>query len=263
MPVASGLIRVMIDAARKAARGLARDFGEAAQLQVSRKSIADFVSTADLKAEKTLYEELSRARPKFGFIMEEQGEIEGADNSNRWILDPLDGTTNFLHGLPHYAISIGLERDRQPYAGVIYNPASDELYWAEKGQGAWLNNTRLRVSGRTDLTEALFATGIPFVGRGDHAQFLKEAQAVMGATAGIRRFGAASLDLAFTAAGRFDGFWERGLASWDVCAGIVLVREAGGFVTEIEGGSDPLNAGSILAVNDPLQEPLRRLLTEG
>ena len=261
MPHTSPLINVMIKAARKAARGLQRDFGEIEALQVSRKGAADFVSAADTRAEQTLFEELSAARPKYGLVMEERGEIEGSDNSNRWIVDPLDGTTNFLHGLGHFAVSIGLERDRQPYAGVIYNPVTDELYYAEKGEGAYLNDKRLRVSGREDLSECLFACGLPFKGIPGREQALKEADAVLNQTAGVRRFGSAALDLAFLAAGRYDGYWERGLNCWDICAGIIIAREAGGLVSEIDGGLNPLHGRSILATNGVLAEPAKKLLS--
>ncbi|MEZ5893007.1 MAG: inositol monophosphatase family protein [Parvularculaceae bacterium] len=253
---------VMINAARKAARSLTRDFGEAQALQVSRKGAADFVSRADLKAEEILFEELSKGRPKYGFVMEERGEVEGSDNSNRWIIDPLDGTTNFLHGLPQFAISIGLERDRQPYAGVVFNPATDELFWAEKGEGAYLNDRRLRVSGRDDLSLCLFACGLPFAGRPGRKRALDEAKRVLKETAGVRRFGAAALDLAYVAAGRFDAFWERDLNIWDVAAGAVLVREAGGHVTEIDGGRNFLTGGSILAANAEIYEKAKALLAE-
>lgn len=260
MTHASAVMTVMINAARKAARGIARDFGELDGLQTSRKGAADFVSAADLKAEQTLFEELSKGRPKYGFVMEERGEIVGADNSNRWVVDPLDGTTNFLHGLAQFAISICLERDRQPYAGVIFNPAANELYWAEKGEGAWLNDRRLRVSSRTALEDCLFATGLPFKGKPGRARALKETDAVLAETAGVRRYGSAALDLAFVAAGRFDAYWERGLNCWDVGAGIVLVREAGGMVSEIEGGAQPMHAGSILAANPEIFEKAKKLL---
>lgn len=260
MTHASAVMTVMINAARKAARGIARDFGELDGLQTSRKGAADFISAADLKAEQTLFEELSKGRPKYGFVMEERGEIVGADNSNRWVVDPLDGTTNFLHGLAQFAISICLERDRQPYAGVIFNPAANELYWAEKGEGAWLNDRRLRVSSRTALEDCLFATGLPFKGKPGRARALKETDAVLAETAGVRRYGSAALDLAFVAAGRFDAYWERGLNCWDVGAGIVLVREAGGMVSEIEGGAQPMHAGSILAANPEIFEKAKKLL---
>lgn len=262
MPHASAVMTVMINAARKAAKGLRRDFGEAEALQVSRKGAADFVSRADVQAEQAIFEELSKGRPKYGFVMEERGEIEGADNSNRWLVDPLDGTTNFLHGLPHFAISIALERDRQPYAGVVYNPATDELYWAEKGEGAFVNDRRLRVSTRKDPSSALFATGLPFMGRPGREQALREADVVLANTAGIRRFGAAALDLAYVAAGRFDAYWERGLNPWDVSAGIVLVREAGGIVTEIDGGPRASLGASILAANAEIHETAKRLLAD-
>lgn len=250
----------MINAARKAARNMVRDFGEVQALQVSRKGAADFVSRADLSAEQTIFEELSAARPKYGFVMEERGDVEGADNSNRWIVDPLDGTTNFLHGLPHFAISIALERDRQPHAGVIYNPVTDELFWADKGEGAYLNDRRIRVSGRKDLSECLFACGLPFAGRPGRDRALEETNRVLEKTAGVRRFGSAALDLAFVAAGRYDAFWERDLNIWDIAAGAAIVREAGGLVSEIEGGGKFLTAGSILAANTEIHEEAKRLI---
>jgi myo-inositol-1(or 4)-monophosphatase len=256
LAVRSPLINVMARAADKAGRALARDFGEVEQLQVSRKGPADFVSTADLKAERTLRQELGKARPGFGFLMEESGEAAGADAGRRWIVDPLDGTTNFLHGIPHFAISIAAEQEGEIIAGVVYNPVTDELFWAERGQGAFLNDRRLRVSARRRMDEAVFGTGMPFKGRGDPHAFEAELMAVMPQVAGIRRMGAASLDLAYVAAGRFDGFWENGLAAWDVAAGIVLVQEAGGYVTEIGGGHRPLAAASILAANAHLHLPL-------
>ena len=262
MTHASALITVMTSAARKAARNLIRDFGEAQALQVSKKGVADFVSRADTRAEQTIFEELSAARPKYGFVMEERGEVEGTDNSNRWIVDPLDGTTNFLHGIPQFAISIALERDRKPFAGVVYNPATDELFWAEKGEGAYMNNRRLRVSSRRDLNECLFATGLPFAGRPGRSQALNETNSVLEKTAGIRRFGAAALDLAYVAAGRFDAYWERGLNNWDVAAGAILVQEAGGMVSEIEGGRNYLSNESILAANPEIYEQAKSLLAE-
>ncbi|MFZ5619051.1 MAG: inositol monophosphatase family protein [Pseudomonadota bacterium] len=260
MPHMSALMTVMINAARKAARGLARDFGELDGLHTSKKGAADFVSAADLRAEQILFEELSKGRPKYGFVMEERGEVEGADNSNRWVVDPLDGTTNFLHELAQFAISICLERDRQPYAGVVFNPATNELFWAEKGEGAWLNDRRLRVSSRKALDECLFATGLPFKGRPGRERSLKEVDAVLAETAGVRRYGSAALDLAFVAAGRFDAYWERDLNLWDVGAGIVLVREAGGIVAEIDGGQRPMHAGSILAANAEIFDKARKLI---
>lgn len=258
----SAVLNVMVQAAQKVGRRLVRDFGEIEHLQVSKKGPADFVSAADRAAEKILFEELQKARPKYSFLLEERGAIDGTDSSNRWIVDPLDGTSNFLHGIPHFAISIALERDNDIFAGVIYNPVVDELYTAEKGCGAFLNGRRLRVSARQNLDQALFATGIPFKGAKDHPEFLKQLETVMAVSAGIRRFGAASLDLAYVAAGRFDGYWESALLPWDIAAGIVLVREAGGFVTEISGGDKMLLSGNILAANDPLHGALGQLLRE-
>ena len=260
MATRSAIINVMARAAEKAARGLVRDFGEVEQLQVSRKGPADFVSNADLRAEKTLRAELQKARPDFGFLMEETGESQGRDPSHRWIVDPLDGTTNFLHGLPHWSISIALERDGEIVAGVVYEPVKDELFWAEKGGGAFNNQQRLRVSGRRRLEDAVIATGMPFKGRGDHQAFMTQLDAVMSEVAGIRRFGSAALDLAYVAAGRFDGFWESGLSSWDMAAGLLLVTEAGGFATEIDGGRKPLTSGNVLAANDQLHHQLGKLL---
>lgn len=260
MAARSPLINVMVNAAYKAAKGLIRDFGEVEHLQVSKKGPADFVSQADLKSEQILKRELAKARPDYGLMFEEGGGAPGKDVSNRWVVDPLDGTLNFLHGIPHFAISIGVERDGEPYAGVIYNPINDELYWAEKGQGAHLNERRLRVSARKKLEESLIGTGAPFLGHGDHPSFVKRAEAVIGRTAGLRRLGAAALDLAYVASGRLDGFWEEPLNPWDICAGIVLVREAGGYVTEISGGSAMMSSGSVLAANDQLHRPLGDLL---
>jgi len=255
----SALLNVMTAAATKAARGLVRDFGEIENLQVSKKGPADFVTTADKKAEEVLVAGLTKARPRFGFLLEEGGKIEGADTSNRWIIDPLDGTTNFLHGIPHFSISIALERDGEPVAGVIYEPITDQMFWAEKGQGAYLNGRRIRVSARRRLEESLFATGIPFAGKQDHDRFLSQLKAVMAVSAGVRRFGSAALDLAYVAAGRYEGFWEFGLHPWDIAAGIVLVREAGGFVTDI-GGGGMMESGEILAANDSLHGPLLKIL---
>jgi len=259
MPQTSPLLNVMIAAARKTARALARDFGEVENLQVSRKGPSDFVSSADLKAEKTLFEELSKARPGYGFVMEERGVVEGTDKTNRWLVDPLDGTTNFLHGLPHWAISIALEREGVLTAGVIYNVSRDELFWAEKGAGAYLNDRRLRVSARNDMRDAIFATGTPFHGKPGHEKSLKEIGAVIAKSAGMRRWGAAALDMAYVAAGRVDGYWERGLNVWDIAAGAVMVREAGGVVSEIDG-DDFMKTGAILASNPALAPQLQQTL---
>ncbi len=257
---ASALMNVMIAAARKAARSLARDFGEVEHLQVSLKGPANFVSAADRRAEEILFKELSRARPGYGFLMEESGEVEGADKSHRWIIDPLDGTTNFLHSIPLFAISIGLEREGQLVAGLIYNPVSDEMYTAEKGKGAFLNDRRIRVAARRTLSDAVVATGIPHRGRTGHQRFLREAEALMQEVAGIRRTGSAALDLAWTAAGRFDGYWEHGLQAWDLAAGVLIVREAGGLVTDTEGGSRIFETGDVLAGNSAISRALISVL---
>ncbi|HEY1878513.1 MAG TPA: inositol monophosphatase family protein [Caulobacteraceae bacterium] len=256
MTTPSALVKVMIDAARKAGRGLARDFGEVTELQVSKKGAADYVSAADLKAEQTLYEELSRARPGYGFLAEERGLAPGTDKTHTWIVDPLDGTTNFLHAMPHFAVNIALKREGAVVAGVTYNPATSDLYWAERGRGAFLNGRRMRVAARTRMDEAVFATGIPFMGHGQHARFLKELHQIAQRVSGVRRFGSAALDLAWVAAGRFDGYWERDLHAWDLAAGLILVTEAGGQVSDADGGDDPLATGTICAANLDLHPKL-------
>src|SRR5258708_4142028 len=245
MATRSPLINVMPRAADKAARGLKRDFGEVEQLQVSLKGPGDFVSTADLKAERTLRAELSKARPGFGLLMEESGATAGSDPRHRWIVDPLDGTSNFLHGLPHFAISIGLEQDGEIVAGVVFDPVKDEMFWAEKGVGAYLNDRRLRVSGRRRLTEALIATGMPFAAFGAGASILVAVDAARAATGGVGRWVGAALDVAYVAAGGFDGLWEEHLSAWDIAAGLLLVREAGGYVPELDGGHAMLASGSV------------------
>jgi myo-inositol-1(or 4)-monophosphatase len=260
MAYSSATLNVMTAAARKAGRPLVRDFGELENLQISMKGPADFVTSADTRTERILIEELSKARPGYGFLAEEGGAVEGKDKSHRFIIDPIDGTTNFMHGVPHFAISIGLEREGQMVAGVIYNPVTDDLYFAEKGHGAYHNNKRLRVAGRKDLANAIIATGLPFKGRDGHDRVLKEMAAVMAVTSGVRRFGTASLDMAFVAEGRFDGYWELGIQPWDMAAGIVLVREAGGMVWDLDGGQDMLAKGSILCGNEYLQPQLLKLL---
>jgi len=258
--VRSPVINVMASAALKAARGLIRDFGEIEQLQVSVKGPADFVSAADLKADRTLRNELSRARPGYGLLFEESGAVEG-DGRHRWIVDPLDGTLNFLHGIPHFAISIGLERDGEVIAGVVYEPTRDELYWAEKGAGAYLNDRRLRVSARRQMSEAVFATGLSPRDRGNRSHAALR-EVVTAQAAGLRRFGAAALDLAYVASGRLDGFWEFGLQPWDFAAGMLLVKEAGGYVSDLSGGREMMETGDILAANDHLHLPLAALIRE-
>jgi myo-inositol-1(or 4)-monophosphatase len=229
-------------------------------LQVSSKGPADFVSNADIAAEKTIREELSRARPDFGFKMEEGGEVPAKDGTHYWIVDPLDGTTNFLHGIPHFAISIAVMEGKELIAGVILDLTKDELFWAAKGEGAFVNGHRLRVSGRTRMADCVLSTGIPFLGRPGHEEFLREANEIMAVSAGIRRFGSAALDLAYVAAGRYDGFWEHGLSSWDMAAGIVIVREAGGLVSQIDGGEKMLEKGDILATNSGINSPMKDIL---
>ncbi len=258
----SALLNVMIKAARKAARGLKRDFGEVEQLQVSLKGPANFVTAADRKAEEVLREELLAARPGYGFVGEEGGRIEGPDKSHTWLVDPLDGTTNFLHGIPQFAISIGLEREGVIVAGLIYNPVTDEMFLAERGKGAFLNDRRLRVAARQRLDHAVVACGLPHYGRGGLDVFRKEFGAVQEKVAGLRRFGAAALDLAWIAAGRLDGYWERNLSPWDMAAGIVIVREAGGFVTDLDGGEAMFAQGGILAGNDTIHRELLRLIKD-
>ncbi len=257
----SGLITVMDRAARKAAPRLRRDFNEVQQLQVSRKGPADFVTMADRQAEQTLFEELSKARPDWGFLMEERGEIAGDPSKPRWVVDPLDGTSNFLHGIPHFAISIAVQEPSGDIShGLIHQPLTDESFWAEKGRGAWLQDRRLRVSARRDLADSLIATGIPFLGHGDFAQWTSIFAAVAPEVAGIRRFGAAALDLAWVAAGRYDAFWEGGLKPWDVAAGLLLVREAGGFVTDFRGGERVIDRSEVLAATDVLHSKLHKLV---
>jgi myo-inositol-1(or 4)-monophosphatase len=258
----SALINVMVAAARKAARGLRRDFGEVEKLQVSLKGPANFVSAADHRAEETLRAELARARPGYGFLGEEGGRQEGADKTHCWIVDPLDGTTNFLHGIPHFAISIALERERTIVAGVVYNPINEELFVAERGKGAFINDQRLRVAARRRLSEAVIACGLPHLGRGDLAQFRKEFAAVQEKVAGLRRFGAATLDLAWIAAGRLDAYWERNLSAWDIAAGLLLVREAGGFASDLDGGDEMFVKREILAGNETMQRELLAMIRQ-
>ncbi len=256
----SSLITVMEKAARKAAPRLRRDFGEVDALQVSRKGPADFVSNADKAAEASVVEVLRHARPDWGLVLEEGGEIKGADERCRWIVDPLDGTSNFLHGLPHFAISIAAEVDGEVVAGLIHQPLTGESYWAEKGRGAWLQTQRLRVSGRRELNDCLIATGIPYQGHGDRAQFSQILNAVIPEVAGVRRFGAASLDMAWVAAGRFDGFWETGLSYWDIAAGLLLIKEAGGFVSDFRGQDAMVGRREIIAGNQAIQSRLHKLI---
>ncbi len=257
---ASALMNVMIGAARKAGRGLTRDFGEIEQLQVSVKGPGNFVTAADHRSEETIYRELSRARPGYGFLMEERGVVEGPDKTHRWIVDPLDGTTNFLHGIPIFCVAIALERDGEIVCALIYNPILDELYTAERGQGAFVNSRRLRVAARKTLGDCVISIGMPHKGRPDHARFLSECKALMAQVGGLRRTGSAAIDLAWVASGRFDGYVEHHIKPWDIAAGTLLVREAGGFVTDVDGGQRTFETGNIVAGNQTVQKALVALL---
>jgi myo-inositol-1(or 4)-monophosphatase len=246
------LMNVMTSAVLKAAKGLKRDFGELENLQVLRKGPADFVSKADRQSEEVLHAELAKARPGYSFKMEESGVVEGTDKTHVWHIDPLDGTTNFLHGVPQFAISVGLAREGEPVAGIVYNPITEEMFCAERGQGAFLNNRRIRVSGRTDIRESLVSLGIPHIGRGDHPRFSREIMQVMAHAAGVRRMGAAALDLAYVAAGRFEIFYERKLSSWDICAGAAIVKEAGGYISDLAGHDGYMTTGDVIAGNESM-----------
>lgn len=257
----SANLNIMMKAARKAARGLVKDFGEVENLQVSAKSAGDFVSRADVQAEAVLKEELLGARPTYGWLGEEGGGQDGKDPTRRWIVDPLDGTTNFLHGMPHWAISIALEHKGEIVAGVVYDPAKDEMFYAERGEGAWLNDSkRLRVSSRHRMIESVFATGIPFAGRPELPTTLQDLARIMPACAGVRRWGSAALDLAYVAAGRYEGYWERGLNAWDLAAGMLIVKEAGGFVEAMDKGDSVLESGTVLAANEPIFDQFAKVI---
>ena len=251
----SAHLNVMVEAAEKAGRSLVRDFGEVENLQVSKKGPGDFVSTADHKSEKVIRAILEKARPKYGFLMEESGETKGEDKSFRWIVDPLDGTTNFLHGIPHWCISIALEKDKEIVAGVVFDPVKNEIFWAEKGAGAFSSSVRLRVSGRTSLQEALMT-----VGTDKSDEFLSDISATAPSVSGVRRMGSACLDLCYVAAGRFDAYWERGLKAWDAAAGSLIVKEAGGSVSDLDGGKNYVYGKSILAANATLHSELLKKL---
>ena len=258
----SANLNVMIKAARRAASSLRRDFNEVENLQVSMKGAGDFVSKADIKAEQIIRDILMEARPAYGWLAEEGGEAQGTDGMHRWIVDPLDGTTNFLHGLPHWAISIALERKGEIIAAVVYDPAKDEMFTSEKGSGAWMNDRRLRVSGRREMIGMIFATGVPFANNKTLPKTLKELAHLMPRCAGVRRWGAAALDLAYVAAGRYDGFWERGINAWDVAAGSLLVREAGGLIGPLDDAEDPIAEGKIVAANAEIFARFSEILAE-
>ncbi len=257
----SANLNLMIKAARKAGRSLVKDFREVENLQVSAKGAGDFVSRADIAAEQIIREMLTEERPNYGWLGEESAPVEGKDPTRRWIVDPLDGTTNFLHGLPHWAISIALEHKGEIVSAVVYDPAKDEMFYAEKGSGAWLNDSqRLRVSARKAMIESIFATGLPFGGRADLPATLKDLGRLLPACAGVRRWGAAALDLAYVAAGRYDGFWERRLNAWDMAAGLLIVKEAGGLVEAINPGADPMSDGEVIAANEPIFDTFAKVI---
>ncbi|WP_370213260.1 inositol monophosphatase [Roseovarius sp.] len=258
--IGSANLNIMIKAARKAGRSLVKDFREVENLQVSMKGAGDFVSRADLRAEEILKEALLEARPTYGWLAEEGGEIAGADPTRRWIVDPLDGTTNFLHGLPHWAVSIGLEHKGQIVAGVIFDAAKDEMFYAEKGEGAWMNESRLRVSGRSKMIESIFATGVPFGGRSDLPHTLQDLARLMPVCAGVRRWGAAALDMAYVAAGRSEGFWERRLNAWDLAAGVVILREAGGMVQPLDPQGNIIEDGNVVCANEQVFEKFAKVI---
>jgi myo-inositol-1(or 4)-monophosphatase len=250
----------MINAAQKAGRSMVRDFGELEHLQVSRKSLGNFVSTADQRSEKILVEELKKARPDFGFLLEEGGAIPGKDSEATWIIDPLDGTTNFLHGIPHFAINIALQKKDEIVAGVTYNPITDELYWAEKGGGTFVNQRRLRVSGRRQLDESLIATGTPFGKHGNGEFFMGCFKKLVPLVSGVRRSGSMALDLAYLAAGRFDGILFMNMSVWDLAAGSLMIREAGGYLCDFEGQQNYLKSGHIIAGNEAIFAEFKSLL---
>ncbi len=261
MAAQTPVMNVMMRASEKAARTLLRDFNEVEHLQVSEKGPGDFVSAADRRSEEIIFEELKKARPDYSFLMEESGVVAGKDSDYRWIIDPLDGTTNFLHGIPHWAISIGLEHKGQMIAGLIHDPVKDEIFHAEKGKGAFMRRSRLRVSGRNDLMNATIATGAPRRSQAQKDQFIAEYAAMQSVAPGLRRFGAAALDLAYVAAGRYEGFWERDLKAWDIAAGILIVKEAGGFISDIDDiRKNPVDTGNILAANEQLFDSIGKVL---
>lgn len=261
MPQGSANLNVMVKAVRAAGRSLVKDFREVENLQVSTKGAGDFVSRADIAAQDIIKTALMEARPNYGWLAEEEkGEIEGKDPTRRWIVDPLDGTTNFLHGMPHWAVSIALEHKGEIIAAVVYDPAKDEMFFAEKGQGAWMNEGRMRVSGRNKLIESVFATGLPWASTPYLPAALHDLGQLLPTCAGVRRWGAAALDLAYVAAGRFDGYWERGVNPWDVAAGSLLVREAGGLVEPIRGDSPAHLSGKIISANAEIFEPFAKII---
>lgn len=258
----SANLNVMIKAARAAGRSLVKDFREVENLQVSTKGAGDFVSKADIAAEAIIREELMGARKNYGWVGEESDEVAGTDPTRRWIVDPLDGTTNYLHAMPHWAVSIALEHKGEIVAAVVFDPAKDEMFVAEKGQGAFMNEQRLRVSARSSMIESVFSTGVPFAGGKYLPATLQDLARLMPQCAGVRRWGAASLDLAYVAAGRYEGYWERGLNSWDIAAGILIVQEAGGFVEPIRKGQNILEDGHLICGNPDIFDRFAKTIRE-
>lgn len=258
----SALLNIMVQAATKAGRSLTRDFGEIENLQVSVKGPGDFVSAADRKAEEIIHESLLKSRPDWGFLMEESGEIKGTDPLHRWIVDPLDGTTNFLHSLPFFAVSIGLEREGKIVAGVVYNPITEELFTAEKGGGAFMNDRRMRVAARRKLADSVLCTAIPHIGSQKLGRYLEEAKASSAHAAAVRGLGSAALSLSYVAAGRLDAYWEHSLQPWDMAAGLILVREAGGFLSDISGGERMMETGGVIAGNETIRDAVRKTIIE-
>ena len=262
MSATSPIMNIMIRAAEKAGRSLARDFGEVENLQVSRKGPGDFVTAADKRAEEIIFEELKKARPAYSFLMEESGEVSGEDSENVWIIDPLDGTHNFMHGVPHWCISIALETRGRVEAGLVYDPIRDEMFRAERSGGAFMKRQRLRVSGRKDLESAFIGIGsiaLPH-SAANQKQFMAEIDAVASKAQMMRRFGSAALDLCYVAAGRFEGYFERGLKPWDVAAGMLIVKEAGGFVSSIDSQENPIYSSNILSGNQSIYHDLQKIL---
>tara|TARA_B100000029_G_scaffold429589_1_gene440059 strand:+ start:386 stop:1171 length:786 start_codon:yes stop_codon:yes gene_type:complete len=256
MKLSSANINVMVKACRKASKILIRDFGEIEKLQVSLKGPGDFVTISDKKVEKILIDELQKARPKYSILSEEIGEIKN-DQSFKWIIDPIDGTANFLHGIPHFAISIGLEHNNEIICGIIYDPIKDEMFVAEKGNGAYLNNQRMRVSSRSKLKDCIIFTGGPKMGSKDRELALSEYNNFSSKVLiPIRKLGSASLDMAYVAAGRCDGFWQRNLSYWDIAAGIILVKESGGFITDFKGEQEYIQNKTILATNSKINNEM-------
>ena len=258
----SPVLTVMIDAVRKAARGVQRDFGEVANLQVSQKGPGDFVTASDKKCEQVLRSMLSKARPSYGILGEEEGETKGTDGEHRFIIDPIDGTSNFMHGLPFFAVTVALERKGEIVSGVTYNPINDELFHAEKGIGAFVNNRRMRVAARKNLHEALVSTNIPHIGQKNHVAHRSEIAVLQARTTGVRALGSTALELAFVAAGRIDAAWCHDLNAWDMAAGLLFVREAGGFVSKVDGEGDPLHSKAYLATNADLLPQMRQALAD-